>query len=124
MIPLDTRRAAERKVVEAKINATPSPARFRTHALPVLMFDPVKARELRIAGFGADWSGDCYLALPLTDRKPPESEKEIVEVQDWSGQTHIYTVKTVQPLLADNCYRLSLRPRSARQSPRGAAPGS
>lgn len=123
MIPLHTRRMAERRLIEAKIAATPSPTRFRTHALNVLLFDPAKSRELKIGGFGANWSGDCYIALPLSDTKPPESEKEIIEIQDWSGVTHGYTVTVVTPLLALNCYRLSLRPRSMKPQ-RSATPGA
>jgi hypothetical protein len=123
MIPLATRRAAERRQLEAKVTAYPSPVRFRTHALNVLLFDPAKAREMKVGGFGANWSGDCYLVLPLTDTKPPESETELIDIQDWSGSTHAYMVTVVTPLFAENCYRLSLRPRSMKAQ-RSPAPGA
>lgn len=114
MIPFAAKRAAERIRLEALIASDPSPARFRTHSLNVLALESAKARELKIGGFGADWSGDCYVALPLSDQKPPESEKEDIEVTDYSGQTHRYRVRTVTPLKGLNCYRLALRPLSAK----------
>lgn len=120
MIPLEIRRQAERRRIEALIAATPSPARFRQRTLEVCLADPTKARTLALGGFNAGYSAEIWLVLPVEDAKPPESEKETIEVQDMSGQTHTYTVAMVTPLLGTGCFKLALRARSARQSPRPA----
>ena len=121
MIPLLTRRTAERRLLLAKIAATPSPARVRAHALDVLFSEPAKAREMKLAGYGASFTAEARIALPPGE-KPPESEKDSIDIQDFSGQTHSYTLTTVTPLLGLDCYTLGLRPRSTTQT-RSAAPG-
>lgn len=121
MISLLTRRTAERRLVVAKIAATPSAARFRKLALDVLFGEPAKAREMKLAGYGAAYTAEATLALPL-GTAPPESEKDTIDVQDFSGQTHTYTVATVKPLLALDCYTLGVRARTARTT-RSAVPG-
>lgn len=121
MIPLDIRREAERRLILAKIAATPSPARFRRSSFSVLFAEPAKAREMKLAGYGASYTGQVTVALPLGE-KPPESEKDTIDVQDYSGATHTYTVATVTPLLGRGCYQLGLRARTAKQA-RTATPG-
>ncbi len=124
MIPLTVRRQAERRLLEAKIAAHPSPARFRTYQFNVLLADPPKARELKAAGFGASWTGDCYLVLPVGDAVAPASETETITVQDWSGVTQSYTLTAVTPLLGLGCFRCGLRPRKVGAAARGAQPGA
>lgn len=121
MIPLATRRLAERRLLVAKIAATPSAARFRTGTLDVLFSEPQKAREMRLAGYGASYSAEARVALDL-GAKPPEASKEIIDITDYSGATLSYTITTVTPLLGQDCYTLALTARSTRP-PRSAVPG-
>lgn len=121
MIPLTTRRLAERRLLVAKIAATPSPARFRALAFDVLLSEPAKAREMKLAGYQTDFRGEARVVLPLGS-KPPEPEKEWIEIADYSGVTHRYDLSIVTPLLGQDCYTLALRARNTKPT-RGAAPG-
>jgi hypothetical protein len=123
MIPLSQQRAADRRRIEGLIAAQPAAARFRTLALQVrLLGEPEKTRALRAGGFDLAYTAQVLLALP-PGTPPPEPERDLIDVEDFSGRTQTYALASSTALLGEGCFRLGLRVRNARPA-RGAAPGA
>jgi hypothetical protein len=113
MIAYTAIRAAHRRLLEGKIAARPAAYRFRTFNGSVLLSEPAKAREMKLAGYNLGFTAQVMIALPLGE-KPPEPEKELIDVQDLSGATHTYAIASVTPLDGTDCYTLALRARNAK----------
>lgn len=115
MITLDAQRATDRRRLEAYVAARPSPARFRKFAPTVRTTEPAKAREMRQGGFTPDVSMVATLVLPIGVPRPQEG-KEIIEIQDMSGDYCTYDIRKVTPLLGYCCFQLDLAARAGKTS--------
>jgi hypothetical protein len=123
MIPLAQQRLADRRRIVALIAAQPSAARFRALSLQVrLLGEPEKLRTMRAGGFDLGYTTQCVIALPV-ESPPPEPEKDLIDIEDFTGRTQSYMVATATAQLGLGCHRLTLRVRNTRPT-RSATPGS